>query len=482
MSQRQKSLGRKFKAMFGGRFRAGSYSTFAAAIVTVIAIMVNLIAGSLPTTATQLDLTSNALFSLSDQSRRIAASVDQDVTLYLICNTGSEDDTILRLLERYADLSSHIRVESIDPTVRPTFLNQYDLELSQLYENSVLVASETRHRLVSYADIFVTDYSMDYYSYSYTTTTTFDGENALTNAIHYVASAELPKVYTLTGHGEGALDSGITDALAQDNFEADTLSLLTAEAVPEDASAIIINYPASDLNEDEAALLVSYMENGGNVVLLTGYASPDKLPNLLSVTASMGLTLGDGIILEGDRNMRLSRYPYYIIPDIGGHDITDALISAGYYILSPLAQPIVEAEEHTADITWLLTTSDSAYAKLAALEMTTTEKEDGDTEGPFSTAAASEKGGKLVWITGEGFLDSYIDSAVSGGNSNLFLNALNWMGGQEESISIRAKSLDSEGLTLTQAESSLWSAIMIGVIPVGLVVVGVIIWARRKRR
>ncbi len=482
MSQRQKSLGQKLKAMFGGRFRAGSYSTFAAAIVIVIAIMVNLIAGSLPTTATQLDLTSSALFSLSDQSKRIAASVDQDVTLYIICNSGNEDDTILRLLERYADLSSHIKVESVDPTIRPTFLDQYDLEITQLYENSVLVASENRHRLVSYADIFVTDYSMDYYSYSYSTTTTFNGENVLTNAIHYVASAELPKVYTLSGHGETELGSSITEALAQDNFEVDTLSLLTAEAVPEDASAIIIHYPESDLNEDEAALLTAYLENGGNVVLLTGYTNPEKLPNLLSVTSEMGLSLGEGIILEGDRNMRLSRYPYYIIPNIASHDITDALIDARYYVLSPLAQPIVETDEHDADVTWLLTTSDSAYTKLAALEMTTTSKEDGDTDGPFNTAAAAEKGGKLVWITGEGFLESYIDSAVSGGNSNLFLNALNWMGGQEENISIRAKSLDSEGLTLTQSESSLWSAIMIGVIPVGLIAVGVMIWARRKRR
>ncbi len=482
MSQLRKSFGRKLKAMFGGRFRAGSYSTFAAAIVTVIAIMVNLIVGNLPTTATQIDLTSSALFSLSDQSKRIAASVDQDVTLYLICNSGNEDDTILRLLERYADLNSHIRAEFVDPTVRPTFLDQYDLEITQLYENSVLVASQNRHRLVSYTDIFVTDYSMDYYSYSYNTTTTFDGENALTNAIHYVASAELPKVYTLSGHGEKALDSNITEALAQDNFEADALSLLTAESVPEDASAIIISYPASDLNEEEAALLISYLEGGGNVVLLTGYTSPEKLENLLSVTSAMGLTLGDGIILEGDRNMRLSRYPYYIIPNIASHDITDALISAGYYILSPLAQPILEADGHEANVTWLLTTSESAYAKLSALEMTTTGKEDGDADGPFSTAAAAEKGGKLVWITGEGFLDSYIDSAVSGGNSNLFLNALNWMGGQEESISIRAKSMDSEGLTLTPAESSLWSAVMIGVIPAGLVALGVVIWARRKRR
>ena len=56
------------------------------------------------------------------------------------------------------------------------------------------------------------------------------------------------------------------------------------------------------------------------------------------------------------------------------------------------------------------------------------------------------------------------------------------MGGQEESISIRAKSLDTTGLTVTQAESTLWSIVMIGLIPLALVAIGIVIWIRRKRR
>lgn len=482
MSKQKKPLGQRVKAMFGGRFRAGSYSVAAAAVVIAIAIFLNLIVGSLPSTMTEIDMTANSIYALSDQTKRIAASLDKDVTMYIICNQGNEDDTIQRLLNRYADLSSHIKVTSVDPTIDPTFLTKYELELSTLYENSVLVVSDSKNRLVGYDEIFVTEYSMDYYSYNYTTTTTFEGENALTNAIHYVSSDDLPKVYTLTGHGEEVLSDSIKAMLEQDNFEYEDLSILTAEALPEDAAAVIIHQPATDLNEDEAALLTSYLENGGNVVLVTGYMSVDGMPNLLTVTRAMGLELSEGIIIEGDRNMRLTRYPYYILPDAASHDVTDSIINAGYYILSPLAQPIVETADSTASITWLLTTSDSAYAKVDALNMTTTSKEDGDTDGPFNVGAVSEKGGKLLWLTGDGMFDEYIDSAVSGGNSNLLLNTLNWMGGQEESISIRAKSLDETGLSVTESESGFWSAVMIGVIPAALVAVGIIIWARRKRR
>lgn len=472
----------KLKKMFGGRFRAGSYSAVAAVIVIAIAILVNMMASSLPTTTTQLDMTEQSLYSLSDQTKRIVASLDKDVTLYLISNSGQEDDTVLRLLERYADLSSHIKVQTMDPTIQPTFLDQYELEISQLYANSVLADCNGRYRLVGYDEIFVTEYSMDYYSYSYTSTTTFNGENALTNAIHYVSSDNLPKAYTLTGHGETELDSSITDMLAQDNFDTESLSLLALDEAPEDAAAIIINAPTSDLSQDEADLLIDYLANGGSIVLTTGYIDEGEMPQLLRVTASMGLTTDTGVVIEGNRQMRLSRYPHYLLPDIGSHDITDALAAGGYYILTAISQPIVETEDASADITWILTTSDESYAKAAGLNMTTTEKEDGDTDGPFHVGAVAESTGKLFWVTSDSLLDSYINSAVSGANGDLFLNALNWMGGQEESISIRAKSLDSSGLTVTQGESSMWSIIMIGLIPAALVAVGIVIWVRRKRR
>ena len=470
------------KRMFGGRFRAGSYSAFAAVVVIAIAVLANLMVSTLPSTTTQLDLTEQSLYSLSEQTERIVASLDKDVTMYLICNEGSEDTTILRLLERYEGLSDHIRVETMDPTIHPTFLDQYELDISTLYANSVLLDCGGRYRLVGYDEIYVTEYSMDYYSYSYNSTTSFDGENALTNALHYVSSDSLPKAYILTGHGEAELDESITAMLAQDNFDSESISLLSMDAAPEDAAAIIIHQPTSDLSEDEADLLIAYLQNGGSVTLFTSYMDVQKMPQLLRMTSAMGLTAGEGIVIEGDRQMRLNRYPHYLLPEIGDHEITEALSAAGYYILTPLAQPIIETEDSTADITWLLTTSDDAYAKLAGLNLTTTEKEEGDAEGPFYVGAVAEDAGKLLWITGDSFLDSYVDSAVSGANSNLFLNALNWMGGQEESISIRAKSLDATGLTVTQSDSSLWSVIMIGVIPLALVAVGVIIMMRRKRR
>ena len=479
----KRPLKQQIAAMFGKRFRAGGYSVFAAVMLIVIAVVANMVAGALPSTLTQIDMTDQSLYSLSDQTKRIAASLDKDVQLYLLATNGNEDDTITRLLDRYEGLSNHIKVEYIDPSEKPTFLDSYELDNMQLYANSVLVESEGRYRLVGYNDIYVTSYDMDYYSYNYTTTTEFNGENELTNAIHYVTSDNLPKTYTLSGHGEGELREDILTYIEQDNIETDSLTLISAEAVPEDADAIIINAPQSDLGAEEADMLISYLENGGRIVLITDYIAEGQMQNLLRVTAAMGLTAETGLIVEGDNNMHVGRYPYYLLPDYEEHDITSALASAGYYILMPLSQPISETGEGEASVSFLLTTSSDAYTKAAGMDTETTAKEDGDAAGPFHVAAASELGdGKLCWFSGSDFMSETFDMTVSGANSNLFLNAVNWMCDQEETISIRAKTMENNTLTVTSAQASLWSVIMIGLIPMGFIAAGVAVCIRRKRR
>ncbi len=88
----------------------------------------------------------------------------------------------------------------------------------------------------------------------------------------------------------------------------------------------------------------------------------------------------------------------------------------------------------------------------------------------------------MVWVTSAELLTDSVNAMVSGANSDLFMNSLGWMCDQAETISIRAKSLDEEGLTLTQAQGSFWSAVMIGVIPGALLLAGMVIVVRRKRR
>lgn len=461
--------------------RAGGYSTFAAVIVVLIAIGVNLAAGALPSAYTQLDFTQQSLYTLSDQTRRIVKALDEPVTFTLLATEGQEDQQILTLLGRYASLSDQVQVETVDPAVNPGIVKKY--ESQNLYMNSVVVSCGERERLVSYNDIYVYDYTMDYATYNYSYTVDFDGERALTSAVHYVSSGDLPKVYLLSGHGEAELPDSFTQSMASDNLDVDTLSLLSLEQVPEDASCLVINAPQSDLSREEAQMLMDYLDAGGRVLLLTDYIAQGAMENLVSVARHMGMAPGDGLVVEGDANMSLRGYNYYLLPDLSSHDITQPLIDGGYYALVPLAQPIELTGEGEAQVDSLLTTSAQAYAKAAGYDMQTTGKEEGDADGPFTVGAASEKGeGRLVWFTSANMLGESVNAMVSGANHNLALGALNWMCEQTENIAIHAKSLDSETLTLTGAQSSMYSIVLVALVPAALLIAGLSIWFGRKRR
>ena len=54
---------------------------------------------------------------------------------------------------------------------------------------------------------------------------------------------------------------------------------------------------------------------------------------------------------------------------------------------------------------------------------------------------------------------------VSGGNLDLFLNAISWMCGHEDGISIHSKSMNYEYLTISISSASVMTAVIIWLIP-----------------
>ena len=462
-------------------FRAGGYSVAAALIVLAIAVAANILAGALPSHLTQLDTTSNQLYSLSEQTETLVSALEDDVTIYWIVQSGQEDSRIDLLLDQYTALSDHLQVQKVDPDVSPAFVEEY--ELSYVYNNSFVVECADAFRYVSYADV---------YEYDYTTyESSFAGEGALTSAIDYVTSEDLPKLYTLTGHGESSLPSGFDGAVEQQNIETEELSLLTLEEVPEDADAILIYNPQSDLSDDEMEKLSAYLESGGNLLLITSpLTERSALANLETLMEeSYGVSAVDGMVLEGDQNYTYWGYPYYLLPDVSSHDITSPLLSDGYYVLVPFAQGLTVADElpEGVSVSQLLTTSDSAYSK-HNLDSETYEKEEGDTDGPFALAVAitdevsEDTQGKVVWIASAYLTDDSTNELVSGGNQDFFLNSLSWMFGQTDSISIHAKSLSYDYLTIPSGTASLLTVLVVGILPLAWLGVGIYIWIRRKRR
>ena len=455
----------------------GSYSLVISAVVLALLIVVNLFVSALPTNLTKYDISSTKLYSITSNTKVVVNALEEDVTIYWIVQAGQEDDVIENLLGKYESLSDHITVVKRNPDVYPTFAEQYTDE--EVPNNSLVVESGDRYRYISYNDIYLSD--VDMYSYSYSTS--FDGEGAITSAIDYVVTEDLPQLYVLEGHGEAELPATFADQLEKENYEVNTLSLLTVDQIPEEADCVLIYAPSTDLSEEEVDMLRDYVTGGGKLMVSAGPTENGSLPNLYSLLADYGVTAADGIVVEGDREHYAFGMPYVLMPDIASSDITDSLTEENYYVLMPISQGMTVGSSSNGTVTSLLTTSDTAFSKVAGYSLETYEKEDGDIDGPFTVGLSIEdsSGGQIVWFSSSTFLEDMYNAYSSGANVDMAMNSLSWLVGEREAIAIRSKSLNYNYLTISDSTSSTLKGLMIGVFPLAYLGVGIaVILVKRK--
>ena len=458
--------------------RGGAYSIAISAVVLALVVVLNVFVGALPTTLTKYDISAAKLYSITSNTKVVVNALQQDVTIYWIVQAGEEDEIIENLLGKYESLSDHIEVVKRNPDVYPTFAQQYTDE--DVPNNSLVVESGERSRYISYNDIYLSEADM----YSYTYTTSFDGEGAITSAIDYVVTEDLPQLYVLEGHGEAELPATFADQLEKENYEQNTFSLLTEDAVPEEADCVLIYAPESDISEEEKTMLADYVAGGGKLLVSAGPTEDGTLTNLYSLLADYGVSTVDGIVVDNDREHYAFGAPYVLLPDLAESDITNSLIEENYYALMPIAQGLTVGETSDATVTALMTTSDSAFSKAAGYSLSTHEKEDGDTDGPFSVAVSIEAagGGQIVWFSSSVFLEDMYNAYSSGANVDLAMNALSSLVGEREAIAIRSKSLNYNYLTISDSTSSVLKTLLIGVFPIAYLAVGIVLVMQKRRK
>lgn len=458
--------------------QGGSYSLAVTAIVLALMIVLNILASALPTTLTKYDISSTKLYSITSNTKAVVNALEKDVTIYWVVQSGEEDEIIENLLGKYDSLSGHITVVKKNPDVYPTFSKQYTDKTVR--NNSLIVECGARSRFIGYDDIYLTEMSM--YSYSYNTS--FDGEGAITSAIDYVVNEEQPQVYLLEGHGEAQLPATFQEQIEKENMEVKSLSLLTVDAVPEDAACIVIYGPSSDISKEEKNMLSGYVANGGSLMVMAGPTENNALDNLYALLSDYGVEACEGIVIESDREHYAFQAPYVLLPDMNSSSITDSLIEAHYYPIMPLSQGLtVQDTSYDATVTELLTTSESSFSKVAGYGLSTYVKEDGDIDGSFALAVSVEhtSGGQIVWFSSSEFLNDMYNAYSSGANTDMAMNALSSLIGESEAMAIRSKSLNYNYLTISESTSSLLKVTMIGLFPLLYLGIGICVILRRRR-
>ena len=465
----------------GKVFRSGVYSTAILAAAIVLAVLLNLLVGALPKKYTEFDLSEAKMYTLGDSSKKLVQSLDQDVTVYYLCETGSEDAILTKLLDHYADESSHFRWEQKDPAIYPTFAAQYGA--SDVSTGSLIVVSGENNVVLDAADLYEYDYS-DYYTTG-SANVTFGGEKQITSAIYKLTAAEETYAYYTTNHGEQALTSSLTEALEAQNITAQPLDLLTS-TIPDDCDLLIINDPTSDFASDglvdEISQLQTYLENGGRVLLTTnGY---DETPNLDAVMAQFGLAREAGLVVEGDSSHALYGYPYSLFPDYGTTDESTALdgVNRSTHVMLSVAQGITVTETDGVTAESLLNTSEDAYSKLNFDTSSTTAKEDGDTDGPFSLAVWARKddtGAEVIWISCPNMDNEQLYQSIPG-NLTFLQGCAASMVGQD--ILIDTKALEASPITIPASTATTLGLVFVFVLPAAVLIAGAVVVLLRRRK
>lgn len=456
--------------------KGGSYSLAVTVIVLAILIAVNVLISMLPANWTKFDISAAKLYSITSSTKAVVNALDKDVTIYWIVQADQEDAVIENLLGKYDSMSENIEVVKKNPDVFPTFAAQYTSET--VANNSLVVECGDRSRFIGYGDIYLQEANMATYSYDMS----FDGEGAITSAIDYVVSEDLPKVYMLEGHGEAELSAAFKEQMEKENMEIVTFSLLNEDAIPEEADCILIYAPASDISTKEKEILSDYAAGGGKLMVLAGPTENGTLENLYGLLADYGVKAAEGVVVEADREYYAFQAPYILLPEIESSDITDPLIEERYLAIMPIAQGL--SVEDGADVTELLTTSETAFAKTAGYNLSSYDKEDGDVDGPFAVAVSVPCGndGQIIWFASSDFLDDMYNAYSSGANLDLAMNALSSLIGENEAVAIRSKSLSYNYLTISDSVAAWLKTLMIGIFPIAFLGIGIYVAVTRRRR
>ena len=119
--------------------------------------------------------------------------------------------------------------------------------------------------------------------------------------------------------------------------------------------------------------------------------------------------------------------------------------------------------------------------------MDTIEKQSEDEQGPFTLAAAitetasdpSKKDTKIIVVGSASFLAQSFSSQIPG-NTDFFLNALSWLKGKTDEITVRPKDMLTMRLGISSLQALLLSGLVVIIMPLLVLGMGFTVWVRRR--
>lgn len=462
--------GRRLAAALAGRQARGSAN--AAVSVLLVLGIVAMVEAIGVRHSKRFDLTANDQFSLSPQSAKLVAGLDQEVEAVCFYKESQEGRQELEdLLESYRHEGPRFKYRFVDPDRQPGDARRYDVAS---YGTTVLVSGSRQER-------------------AYGTT-----EREITNALIKVTREGTKKFCFLGGHGERGVGepegngmSALKQNLERENFTTEELLLLRTTGVPADCDVLVVAGPKSDLLPSEAEAIDRYLQGGGRALVM---ADPGELPALETMLLRHGAVLDNDIVVDTMSRMFGGDYLMPIVSRYEPHEITRNFALATFF---PVARSVELAEPPPDGVegTLLAYTGAEAWGESDRARLEKERKvqfDAADRQGPVALAAvltreaeakddtAPPREMRLVVFGDSDFAtNAYL---MTSGNGNLVLNAMSWLAEEEDLVAIRPKLASAEPLFLTATQGRLIFLLPVVVMPLALLVAGAVVVTRRRWR
>ena len=412
------------------------------------------------------DLTSEKLYTLSDQTKKIIKPIRTDVQVYMFAKTagpeGQEVQAMKDQMAEYTDENHHIQFTVIDPQERPELAKKYNVARM----GQVVVVSGTHTEPLS--------------------DTT---EQDITSAILKATSSVVKTVCFIEGHGEKSITaedakglSAVAAELQRENYQVKSVNLVTAGQVPSDCTVVVDPGPTKPLFPQEAQMIQKYLDGGGKAMFLL---DPGTDPQLSAVMQPWNIKVGDDYVIDVSGMGRLlgAGPAIPLVIDYGENPIVRDF--KGTMTFFPLARTVAIADTSKTEpqATELLKTSAASFTVASLGNGTVKYDPKKDQRGPLSLGVAAEnKSGKadprLVVIGNSEFASNQWEGQQR--NGDLFFNSVNWLTEEENLISIRPKEATNRSVTLTEAQKRelQWASVVF--VPLVVIAAGIIVWVKRR--
>ena len=445
-----------------------------------------------------LDMTADQRFSLSQTTFDVLRRVDRDIQITGFYSTRGlllreVDDQFFRLYEVASNGRIHRRY--VNPDEEPGIAANFAQRFGSLSDGDVFVS-------------FVDAEGNADLSTAARVPRGARQERDMTEAIARLLVSGTIKVYFETGHGElDPLDAsqqglyGINAGLQESGLISAPLNLAELAAaggnIPEDASALIMARPVTDLSGAEIALIDAYLQRGGALFIMADAVLTENAflrqdsPFNQYLWENYGLRVLDAIVVDPSASQRTE------VDIIGaavatGTDLGERLDPSGSPTLFRIARAVeVQTENPPTNNGWILASSPQSFGETnlrAVMETNSWGFDSGqDISGPLNIAAWSwdqETDARIVLIGDSDFAtNGYVCETCPIGNAILFTDALSWLTRLSDEIRFPPGIYSIGPLIFISGQTlDLIAFLTVIVLPGVVLMTGLAVWWRRNRR